>query len=127
MIQSEADVQVLALIVVNFFGVFLGTLITGLSYYAYKSSEQKTSLRNATAGFGLITLGIAFEPAYQLGIKGTHILVSGQNIILQIIEGSLISMGFLALFFSIYRYRSTTERRRITVNSVDDDFFDGSE
>lgn len=127
MTQSEADLQVLALIVINFFGVFLGMLITGISYYAYKSSERKTSLRNATIGFGLITLGIASEPAYQLGIKGTHVLASGQNIILQIIEGTLISMGFLVLFFSIYRYRSITERRRITVNNVDDEFFNGPE
>lgn len=116
--------EVWALIAVNFLGFFLGTIMTGLSYYAYRSGERKTSLRNATVGFGLLTAGIAVEPIYQLSVEGTHVLASDQNITLQLIEGGIISLGFLVLFFSIYRYSSRSQRRTVTVSGVDDDLFE---
>lgn len=108
----------------NFFGFLLGAIITGVSYVAYRSHNERTSLRNATVGFGLITLGTAVEPIYQLGIVGTHVLASNRNIPLQIFEGSLISLGFLVLFFSVYRYSARTTRQQITVSGVDDGLFD---
>jgi hypothetical protein len=115
------------LIAVNFLGFILGTIVTGISYYAYVTGEKKTALRNATVGFGLLTAGLAVEPAYQIGIEGSHVLASEQNVTLQFVEGVLFSLGFLVLFFSIYRYGSRSERRRITVNAVDDDGFEGSD
>lgn len=116
--------EVWALIAVNFLGFFLGAIITGLSYYAYRGGEKRTSLRNATIGFGLLTLGIAIEPVYQVGVEGTHVLASDQNITLQLIEGAVISMGLLVLFFSIYRYSSRSQRQTVTVNGVDDELFE---
>lgn len=115
MIESTAKVW--TLLVVNFLGVLLGTVITGLSCVAYRSHEQKTALRNATIGFGFLTGGTAVEPLYQLGIVGTHVLASEQNIPLQIIEATMISAGFLVLFFSIYTYRA--RHQRIVVGSDD--------
>lgn len=53
----------------------------------------------------------------QLGIVGTHVLASEQNVPLQILEASAISTGFLVLFFSIFRYR--TRRQRISVSGDD--------
>ena len=119
--------EVWALIAVNFLGFFLGAIITGLSYYAYRSGERNTSLRNSTIGFGMLTLGIAIEPVYQLGIEGTHVLASDQNITLQLIEGTVISLGLLVLFFSIYRYSSRSRRQTVTVNGVDDGLFEDTD
>ena len=116
--------QVWALVAVNFIGFFLGAIITSVSYYAYRSNERKNSLRNATIGFGLLTLGIAIEPVYQVGIEGTHVLASDQNISLQLIEGTVISLGLLVLFFSIYRYSTRSHRQTVTINGVDDELFD---
>lgn len=116
--------EVWALIAMNFIGFFLGAIITGLSYYAYRSSERNTSLRNSTIGFGMLTLGIAIEPVYQFGIEGTYVLASDQNITLQLIEGTVISLGLLVLFFSIYRYNSRSRRQTVTVNGVDDELFE---
>lgn len=122
--ETAGVLEVWALIAVNFISFFLGAILTTLSYYAYRSSEKKTSLRNATAGFGLLTIGTAIEPIYQFGIEGTHVLASDQNITLQLIEGSVISLGLLVLFFSIYRYSSRSQRQSVTINGVDDDFFE---
>lgn len=114
--------EVWVLIAVNFFGFFLAAILTVLSYYAYQSGEKKTSLRNATAGFGLLTVGTAIEPMYQVGIEGTPVLASDQNITLQLIEGAVISLGFFALFFSIYRYSSRSQRRSVAISRLDDDY-----
>jgi hypothetical protein len=118
--------EVWLLIVVNFLGFILGTVITGISYYAYRMGDGKTSLRNATVGFGLITLGVAIEPIYQLGIEGTYVLASEQNVTLQAIEGTILSLGFLVLFFSIYRYRPRSRRQKISVDGVNDELFEES-
>lgn len=116
--------EIWLLVAVNFLGFILGTVITCLSYYAYRSVGRKTSLRNATIGFGLLTVGTATEPLYQLGIERTHILASEQNVTLQLIEGLVFSFGFMILFFSIYTYGSRSRRRTITVSGVDDDVFE---
>lgn len=117
-------VEIWLLIAVNFLGFILGTIITSLSYYAYRSGERNVSLRNATVGFGLLTLGMAMEPAYQIGLQRTHVLASEQNVTLQVLEGFVFALGFLILFLSIYKYSSTSRRRTITSNGVDDDLFE---
>lgn len=122
--ETAGTIEVWALIAVNFIGFFLGAILTTVSYYAYRSGEKKTSLRNATAGFGLLTMGTAIEPVYQVGIEGTHVLASDKNITLQLIEGSVISLGLLVLFFSIYRYSSRSQRQSVTISGVDDDLFE---
>lgn len=118
------DLGIWLLVAVNFLGFILGTIITSISYYAYRSGDRNSSLRNAIIGFGFLTLGTAIEPLYQLSIQRTHILASEQNITLQVIEGVVLSLGFLILFFSIYRYSSGSTRETITVNGVDEDLFE---
>lgn len=116
-----------AIVAVNFPGFFLGVIITGLSYHAYQAGDNDSSLRNATVGFGFITLGIVIEPLYQLGIEGTHVFASEQNITLQLVEAAVFSTGLLILFFSIYRYNSHSKRQTITVSGIDDELFEDLE
>lgn len=120
----DGALEVWVLVFVNFLGFFLGTAITGISYIAYRFKNPRPSLRNATIGFGLLTLGTAIEPMYQLGVKGSHVLASGHNLRLQILEGAVISLGFLVLFFSIYRYSARSRRRTITLSGAPDDLLD---
>lgn len=125
--EVAETLEVWALVAVNFLGFFLAAIITAVSYYAYRSGEPKPSLRNATVGFGLLTLGIALEPLYQISIQGSHVLASEQNVTLQLIEGAVFSLGLLLLFSSIYWYRTRAERRTVTVSGVDDDLLEDPE
>lgn len=125
--EFVALLQVWALVAVNFLGCFLAAILTTLSYYAYRSGARKTSLRNATVGFGLLTLGVSIEPLYQVGVEGTHVLASDQNITLQLIEGAVVSLSLLVLFSSIYRYSAHSRRRTVTGGSVDDDLYDDAD
>lgn len=122
---AELTFDVWLLLAVNFLGFILGAIITGLSYYAYRSSDRKSSLRNATIGFALLTVGTAIEPSFQLIEEGAHIVESEHYILLQLFEGTVISLGFLVLFFSIYRYNSRSTRETITMSGIDDDLFEG--
>lgn len=126
-VDIDHTLEIWLLVGVNFLGFILGFFITSLSYYAYRSNSRKISLRNATVGFGLLTLGTAIEPVYQIGIEGTYILASEQNVMLRVVEGLFFSLGFLVLFLSIYRYSSRSNRRRVSINGVDDDLFEGSD
>jgi len=60
---------------VNLLTFVLGFVLIGLSYYAYHDDGGSRSFRNATVGFGLLTLGMAVAPVYQLGIRGVTISV----------------------------------------------------
>lgn len=120
-----AAVNVWLLFALKSLGVFLGTVITALSFYAYRFGDRKPSLRNATLGFGLLTAGTAVEPAYQLAIQGSHVLASEQHVRLKVLEAVLVSLGFLVLFFSIHRYSSRSTRRTITISGVDGSLFEG--
>lgn len=122
----EAGLDLWVLIGVNLFEFVLASVITGVSFFAYRSTDRKPPLLNATIGFGLITVSTAVEPTYQFVIAGDYTLTTEQSIDLQIAEGVLLSLGLLVLFFSVYRYRSRSRRRTITVEGVDDDLFDGS-
>lgn len=123
----DTALEVWALIAVNFLGFFLGVVITVISYRTYRARGRKPSLRNATIGFGCLTVGTATAPIYQMGIADAPVYASTQNVPLQILEGTLISLGFLLLFFSVYRYSSRTKRQTITVSGIDNDLFDDVE
>jgi hypothetical protein len=127
MIGLVAGLEVWALVAVNFSGVALGTIITGVSYVAYGSHDRDRALVNATIGFALITLGMTMEPLYQLGIRWSHVLASEQNVLLQILEGTVFALGFLILFLSTFRHAHRTERREIFVPGVDDELFEDPE
>lgn len=120
-----ATLTVWLLFALKFLGFFLGVFITTLSFHAYRSSDGNTSLRNATLGFGFLTAATVVEPAYQLLIQGSHVLASEQHLGVKVTESTLISLGFLVLFFSIYRYSSRSTRQTITISGVDDELFEG--
>lgn len=90
----------------------LGVVLTGLSYHAYRVNSYNPSFRRATIGFGLLTLGMVVEPAYQLGIRGDYRLGGRELLALQTIEGVLLGVGLGMLFYSIYRHNRRSERTR---------------
>lgn len=117
-------VEVWALLAVNFLGFILGTVVTGISYYTYRSTAARPSLKLATIGFALLTLATAIEPTYQIVIERTYVLVSEQVVWLKVFEGTVFALGFLVLFYSIVRYRPRRERHSVAIEGVDDDLFD---
>ncbi|WP_449271540.1 DUF7521 family protein [Haloferax sulfurifontis] len=90
--------------IANLVTFVLGSLLTLLSYYAYRQNRHRPSFRNATLGFGLLTLGMLVEPVYQLWLKGDYNLTGRELLALQTIEGVFLGLGFLMLFYSIYRH-----------------------
>lgn len=99
----------------------LGFILTGLSYYAYRANGQHRSFRSATIGFGLLTLGMAVEPAYQVGIRGDYNLGGRELLALQTIEGVLLGVGLGMLFYSIYRHNRGGQRpERHTTEYIQD-------
>lgn len=118
----DVDPTIWVLIVTNFAESFLGLVITAISYHSYRLNEDKRSLLTATVGFGLLTLGTMVAPAYQLGILGSHLIPTSDNVLLQIAEAAIISLGFAVLFVSIYRYSSGYRRHRITLTELEEDF-----
>jgi len=92
----------------------LGLVLTGLSCYAYSTGGRRRSFRNATVGFGLLTLGMAVEPIYQFGVRGDYHLGGRELLALQTVEGLLLAAGLGMLFYSIY-WHNRGSRRSHTV------------
>jgi hypothetical protein len=88
--------------IANFVTFGLGSILTALSFYAYRTNGRRRSLRDATVGFGFLTLGMVVEPVYQLGFRGDFRLNGRELLALQTIEGVLLSLGLGLLFYSIY-------------------------
>lgn len=126
MSHVDTAAEVWILIAVNFLGFFLGAVVTAISYWAYRTTPRKPSLRNATIGFWFITLGIAVEPIYRIVVTGLHVRASGLNVPLQIFEGSAIALGLLLLFVSVYGYSSGTTRH-VTLGAVQDGLLEESD
>lgn len=97
--------------IANLVAVGLGTIMTGLSFYAYYVRQRRRSFRDATAGFGVLTLGMAIEPFYQLGIREGTTPGGRELLALQTVEAVLLGIGFGLLFYSIYRHDSDRQQR----------------
>lgn len=82
----------------------LGSIITLMSYLAYRAKPMSRSFRNATLGFAFITLGGAVEPIYQLGVRGDYNLDGREILAMQGAEGILIAIGLALLFIAITGY-----------------------
>lgn len=97
-----------------------GVAITAISYYAYRSSGRKKSLRNATIGFLSITIGGVLAPVYELGIKSDYSITAQELLKLQIIEGTVIGFGLAFLLLSVYSHdTATTHHRHIELEVPD--------
>lgn len=88
----------------------LGFVLTAMSYYAYLTNRRRRSFRNATLGFGLLTLGMAVAPIYQLGVRRDYNLGGRELLALQTVEGALLAAGLGLLFYSIYRHNHGGQR-----------------
>lgn len=88
----------------------VGAVITGLSYLVYRSSGGKTAFRNSTLGFLLITIGGVLAPVYQIWIKGDYSISGRELLELQILEGTLITVGLALLLYSIYGFNTRPKR-----------------
>lgn len=90
--------------VTNVIVFVLGSIVTMMSYLAYRSQPASRSFRNSTLGFAFITLGGAVEPIYQLGVRGDYNLDGREILAMQGAEGILIAVGLALLFFAITDY-----------------------
>lgn len=107
-------------VVANVLQFAFGVAITGVSYYAYRSSGKK-SLRNSTVGFLCITVGGVLAPVYELGVKADYHITAQELLKLQIIEGTVISLGIGLLLFSVYSHDVGPRRvRRIEFDVPED-------
>jgi hypothetical protein len=85
----------------NLLLLVLGGTITVLSYGAYRRNEGRRALRDASIGFGLITVGSLVEGVYELGIRGYEL--GGRELLaLHTVEGVLIAGGLAIIFYSLY-------------------------
>lgn len=100
-----------AFLVVNVLVFGIGSLLTALSLTAYRSSGWSRAFRDATVGFGVLTIGSGADLVYEMGIKGDYHLTGRELLMLQTIEGLLVALGFGLLFYSIYRYRPARNSR----------------
>lgn len=111
-----------AFVLANMLLFVVSSLLTVLSYFAYRRSDGESSFLTAAVGFGFVVLGGLVEPMYQLVIRGEPALNGAELMWLQAGEGVLIASGLGLLFFAITRHDSGSP-------SVEDDRFpltDGS-
>lgn len=90
-------------VVTTVFVLLLGGTMTVLSYLAYRR-EDKRSLWVAGFGFGLVTTAGVIAAVYQLGIKRSYVLSGRELLSLQTIQGIVLTLGLLALIYSITKY-----------------------
>lgn len=100
-------------VLTNFMMFGFGAVLTALSYFAYRANPTSRSLRNATIGFLLLTIGGLVAPAYQLGVKADVDLAGRELLIVQSIEGLFLAAGLGMLFYSIYRYSNGTHYQHV--------------
>jgi uncharacterized membrane protein len=108
-------------VIANIVQFAFGVAITGISYYAYRSSGRKKSLRNSTLGFCCITIGGVLAPIYELGIKSDYNISAQELLKLQIIEGTAIGIGLALLLISVYVHNTSTDDRYHLEFEVQDD------
>lgn len=80
----------------------VGGAFATLSYLAYRRN-QKGSLLGAVVGFALITLGLAIEYTYAVGVKRSVNLTGTEVARLQTAEGIVIVVGFVVIAYALYR------------------------
>lgn len=84
------------------------SVLTGVSYLAYRQSGRQRSYRFATVGFGFVLLGGLVEPVYQFGVRGDYHLTGTELLWLQTSEGLFIAAGLGLLFWAIVRRETGT-------------------
>lgn len=80
-----------------------GGVLTALSYRAYLRLQQRT-LRLASAGFALVTLGGLLELLYQFGFRQDYHLDGRELLALQTAESLTITAGLVIIFYALVRH-----------------------
>ena len=110
-----------ACILANTVLFLIASVLTALSYLAYRRSDGQSSYRFATIGFGFVVLGGLVEPVYLFGVRGDYNLQETELLALQAGEGVLIALGLGLLFYAITRHNPTLSP---TNNSTDELVYD---
>lgn len=100
-------------VIANFTMFGFGVVLTGLSFFAYRADSTRRSLRNATVGFGFLTVGGLVAPVYQLGLKGEYSLSGRELLVVQSVEGLFLAAGLGMLFYSVYHYSDGSRHRYV--------------
>lgn len=96
-------------------GLFVvSSVLTGLSYLAYRRDDGRPAFKFASIGFGLVVLGGLVEPLYQLVVRGDYNITGSELLFLQAAEGILITAGLGILFYAITRHTTDAERKTTT-------------
>lgn len=102
-------------------GLFVvSSLLTSLSYLAYRQSNGHRSYAITTIGFGFVVLGGLVEPVYQLGVGVDYTLEGVQLMLLQTGETVLIAAGLGLLFYAIARHGSAASSSEYDHAAFDD-------
>ena len=104
--MDEPELWTFVLANVSLFVV--SSVLTGLSYLAYRRSDDRSSFRFASVGFGLVVLGGLVEPLYQLVVRGDYNITGSELLLLQTGEGFLIAGGLGILFYAITHHRTNS-------------------
>lgn len=94
-------------IAANLLVLGVGAGMASLSVRAYRRTG-KPSLRYASVGFALITVGAVSDAVYDLGIRATRFTrlydISGRELLLlYAAQAVLLGLGLAALFYSLRR------------------------
>lgn len=104
-------------------GLFIvSSVLTALSYLAYRRSNKQASYKFASIGFGLVVLGGLVEPLYQLVVRGDYNITGGELLLLQAGEGLLIASGLGILFYAITRHTTTSSGDDVERTGATQDF-----
>lgn len=90
-------------VVTSLFVLLLGGTMTVLSYLAYRR-EDKQSLWIAGFGFGLVTTAGLIAVIYQFGVRRTYFVSNRELLSLQTIQAAVLTLGLLALIYSLTKY-----------------------
>ncbi len=95
--------EFLGFILSNIVLLFVGGALTAISYLAYRRDPTR-SLFSASAGFGLITVGMLVEGVYEIGFEHPRLLTAVEILRLQILEKVVVIVGLCAVLYSLVRY-----------------------
>ncbi|ELY58267.1 DUF7521 family protein [Natronococcus jeotgali] len=105
----DSTLELWAYVLSNIGAVAVGSLLTALSFLAYRRNSDQASYRFATLGFGLIVLGTLVDPAYFLWLSIESRLTFTEILLLQVSEDLLFAAGLGLLFYAILRFDTSTD------------------
>lgn len=82
--------------------LLVGGTLAVISYLAYRR-EARRSLRTASAGFALLTVGSVVIPVYQSFVSRSYVLGGVELLRLQTVQTTLVALGLLVLVYSLYQ------------------------